>query len=477
MKCKKVKRIIIGLLAVISAFSLAACGSGNQDYTDHTVAKYHPQGASVAIIENGQITEVKNYGKANVEKNTPVTDKTTFKVASISKVVTAYTVMHLVDEGNLDLDKPIATYLTRWQLPPGTYDNDKVTLRTLLSHTSGVSGSDEKYTKPYPDIATALNEKNIHLIREPGEVFKYSEFSGLGICQLVVEEVVGERFEDYVTQNVFQKLGMNDTSYSDESTGDCTLATPYAGFGEPIAVTHYVMAGAAGVTTTSSDLAKFVIALMDYYNTDTEMFQVQKNAQTDLGACCLGIFLQSLADGGRIYEHNGTFTGWNAQFVFEPDSRNGMVLVTNSDQAFYMTYDMMDQWGQHVLGQSVKVGAIDSLSKKTLCIAIIFTVFDGLVILLLVYRIFSSKLMRAGKEYKGTVVASIISAIVMVSTLFLFYTDIPFNLLFHLQDNYLFTFFTSAINMIVIDLAVFCTVVIIRTRFIRNRRSVADPEK
>ena len=163
MKCKKVKRIIIGLLAVTLAFSLAACGSGNQDYMDHTVAKYHPQGASVAIIENGQITEVKNYGKANVEKNTPVTDKTTFKVASISKVVTAYTVMHLVDEGKLDLDKPIATYLTRWQLPPGTYDNDKVTLRTLLSHTSGVSGSDEKYTKPYPDIATALNEKNIHL--------------------------------------------------------------------------------------------------------------------------------------------------------------------------------------------------------------------------------------------------------------------------------------------------------------------------
>ncbi|HWT73191.1 MAG TPA: serine hydrolase domain-containing protein [Mobilitalea sp.] len=469
MKSKMISRIRISLLVLATIFSLEACSRNeSEDYRDSLIDKYSPQGASVAIIENGKILEVRNYGKANVNKNISVTNKTTFKIASISKVVTAYTVMKLVDEGKLNLDTPISSYLTRWILPPSEFNN-KVTLRTLLSHTSGVSGSDEIYGKSLPDIATALENKRIHLKREPGAKFEYSEFSGFGICQLVIEEETGEKFEDYVVKNVFQKLGMLDTSYANGSVGDCFMATPYAGPGKAVEVTHYVMTGAAGVTTTSTDLAKFVIALMDYYNTDTEMFEIQKNTQTNLGACCLGIFTQSLPDGRRVYEHNGTLTGWNAQIAFDPHSRNGMVIVTNSDNGFYLTYDMMNKWGKKVLGEPIEVNAIASFSKGIDNVAVVMAIIDGLALSILLIRVYRKKLKNIGKRYKGTIIASLAAIIILSSYLFIFYSDIPFDLLFGLKDYYLFTFFTSVLRIILIELIVFIGMLIARTRFVRNK--------
>jgi len=470
MKSKMINRMIISLLILATIFSFVACSwKENEDYRDSLIDKYNPQGASIAIIENGKIAEVKNYGKANVEKNISVTNKTAFKVASISKAVTAYTVMRLVEVGKLDLDTPVSSYLSGWKLPPSEFNNDKITLRTLLSHTSGVSGSDEIYGKPLPDLATALEEKRVHLKREPGVTFEYSEFTGFGICQLVIEKVTGEKFEDYVVKNVFQKLGMLDTTYANESVGDCFMATPYAGPGRAVEVTPLVMNGAGGVTTTSTDLAKFVIALMDYYNSGSEMFQIQQNTHSNLGDCCLGIFKQSLSDGRGVYEHNGTLTGWNAQIAFEPHSRNGMVIVTNSDNAFYLTYDMMDKWGKKVLGESIEINAIASLSKGIDNVAVGMAIIDGLALIILLTRVFRRKLKNIGKRYKGAIIASLSATIILGSCLFLLYSDIPFKLLFGMKDYYLYTFFTSALRVILLELAAFFGILIARTRFVRNK--------
>lgn len=472
MKSKMImiNRMMFLLLVLVAIFSFAACNrKAEKDYRESLIDRYNPQGASIAMIENGKITEVKNYGRANVEKNIAVTDKTTFKVASISKVVTAYTVMMLAEAGKLDLDTPVSSYLTRWTLPQSKFNNNKVTLRTLLSHTSGVSGSDEIYGKSLPDIASALENKGVHLKREPGVNFEYSEFSGFGICQLVIEEVTGEKFEDYVVKNIFQKLDMPDTTYANESAGNSILATPYAGFGKSVEAAPLVMNGAGGVTTTSTDLAKFVIALMDYYNSRSEMFRVQQNTHSNLGDCCLGIFKQSLSDGRSIYEHNGTLTGWNAQIAFEPHSRNGMVLVTNSDNAFYLTYDMMDKWGKKVLGKAVKVNAIASIRKNLDNTAAVMAIIDGLALFYLFVKVYRKKLKHIGKRYKGTIIISLTATIILGSCLFLFYTDIPFRLLFDLKDYYLYTFFTSVLGILLLELAAFFGLLIIRTRFVREK--------
>lgn len=463
------KRMAIGLLGLAILFATLPFIGKNGDYRDRVINKYDPQGASVVLIEGGKIATIKNYGKANVEKGIAVTDKTTFKIASISKVVTAYTIMQLVDEGKLNLDTPVSTYLTRWELPPSKFSNDKVTLRTLLSHTSGVSGSDEMYNKPLPDIATALKNKQVHLKREPGETFEYSEFSGYGICQLVIEEVTGEKFEDYVVSNVFQKLGMLDTNYADESVGDCFMATPYAGLGKAVKTPPYVMTGAAGVTTTSTDLAKFAIALIDYSNKNKEMFKVQKNTKSNVGACCLGIFAQTLPDGEKIYEHNGTLTGWNAQLAIEPHSKNGMIVVANSDRAYYLSYEMLKKWGENVFGESIEVNAIASLTKMIDKIAIYLALIDGIVLTILLINLYRKKLKYIGKRYIGTMVASVFTSIVLGSLFFMLYSDMPFDWLYGMKDYCFFTFFPPMLGVILFEVTILFGVLIARTRFVRNK--------
>jgi CubicO group peptidase (beta-lactamase class C family) len=96
-------------------------------------------GAAVALIQNGEVVFAKGYGHANVAQGETVTTRTGFNIGSISKTVAAWGVMHLVEQGKLKLDEPVATYLTRWQLTDTEFDAAGVTVRRLLSHTAGLS--------------------------------------------------------------------------------------------------------------------------------------------------------------------------------------------------------------------------------------------------------------------------------------------------------------------------------------------------
>jgi CubicO group peptidase (beta-lactamase class C family) len=438
-----------------------------KDYIDRLIAQYNPQGAAVVIIQNGAIAEVRNYGYANTESKTPVTENTRFKVASISKTVTAYAVMQLVDQGKLNLDQPINSYLTKWKLPDSQYDVNKVTLRTLMSHTSGITGSDEYgYQLPLPTIDEALKEKDIQLKREPGTVFEYSEFAGFGICQLAVEEVTGTKFEKYMQSNTFEPLGMEHTDYSNDN-----LATPYAGVQDAVPVTPIVMTGAGGVATTSQDLAKFVIALMNDEQTgNQEMFEPQQNTDSTAGVYALGIIPRALKNGLTVYEHNGTLTGWNAQFAFEPTSKNGMVILTNSDKAYYLTYALMEQWGQHVLGEKVVDSEMQQIKQYFIdAVAVLAVVFVLLVGGFLLRLKKGSLALR--ETFKKRV---ILRAVLMLCFGILYcgflYTDIPFQILYHMDNYYLFTFFPPSFLWVNVVLALIAGLVIVRGGFGRIKR-------
>lgn len=413
---RNVKKTIIEVafvllaIAAVLLFYVTKVTKG-KDYIDLTIEKYKPTGASVAIIDNGRIKEVRNYGFADKENKIKVGDNTKFKIASISKAVTSYAVMKLVDEGKLDLDKPVNTYLKKWKVPESSFDENKVTLRTLMSHTSGLTGSDEYgYKEPLPTIDQALKQRDIKLKREPGTVFEYSEFAGHGICQLVIEEVTGEKFEDYMQNHVFNKINMVSTDYSNANDKG-TFAVPYAGFNKPAAVTPIVMNGAGGVATTSKDLALFDIELMNYYhNGNKEMFKAQKNTESAGGVYGLGIIPRKLKNGKTVYEHNGTLTGWNAQMVMEPESRNGIVVVSNSDKAFFMTYNLMEKWGDNVLGERVIDTEIAHLCKTVDIAVIIGAVIVLIALSSLIFRIKKGRIHRLDdrKRRKRYVISSVV---------------------------------------------------------------------
>ena len=201
----------------------------------------------------------------------PVDRDTLFQVASLSKWVSAWGVMTLVESGKLDLDKPIGHYLTRWKLPKSEFNNDAVTVRRLLSHTAGLTDglgyggfSPGVAVQSLEDSLTRASDASPHAdgrVRvglAPGTKWRYSG-GGYTLLQLVIEEVSGEPFESYMTRAVFRPLGMNRSRYS-VGTGVSNVA---AFFGEDGSVaTHYRFTSLAATSlyTSALDLTRFVTA-------------------------------------------------------------------------------------------------------------------------------------------------------------------------------------------------------------------------
>ena len=465
------KRIVCGIIGMFIIALLAAImflyGGSKEDYVSRIEKKYRPVGASVGLIEADGSVTFENFGYANKEEKVKVTEDTKFKIASISKTVTSYAVMQLVDNGTLDLDTQVNNYLTSWKIPDSKeYDVDKVTLRTLMSHTAGLSKSDELgYKEPLPSVAEAMEMRDIHLIREPGTEFEYSEFVAHAICQLVIEDVTGMKYEDYMKQNVFEPLGMYDTSYDNKGSN---FAIPYAGYGKEISITPIVMNGAGGVTTTANDLSKFAKKLIRYKNEGSgEMFEIQKNTKSAGGEYALGIIPRKLSNAKTVYEYNGTLTGWNAQLVISPEDNTGMVVLTNSDQAYYMTYELMEKWGEHVVGASIEDPLMSGINQAFYRIIIILGVLVLVYIIYFALQLKKNRLERIdNRKWKIRLGISIAGVSLY---LFFFYTEIPFLWMYGQKNNYLYTFFPSGRIWLYLEMILFLVVWVMKEHYYRNK--------
>lgn len=337
----------------------------------------------------------------------------------------------------------------------------------MLCHTSGLSGSDVLgYKGENPGVAATLKKDKVHLLREPGTEFVYSEATGFGVCQLVIEEVTGKNFADYMKSNVFDKLDMKETSFADESE---ELAISYAGMNIPVQTTHYVMSGASSITTTGEDMAKFALELMRYQQSGAQMFVPQELAG---GAWCLGISAIELSNGKVVFEHNGTLTGWNSQLVIEPSSKNGMIVLTNSDKAFYMTYQLMEDWGKFVLGSPI----VDkNTTNMVYVVKIVLSIFNVLIILILVWNY---KLMKqrklVKKEKKICVLWRAVTGVVSITAIgcyiVLFYTPVIFKMFYQMSDYYLYTFFPPIINWLPFGIILLAGIVIWRSGYRKEKR-------
>ena len=229
-------------------------------------------GTSLALVEEGEATWAQGYGMADVAAGKPVRSDTVFQAASISKAVSAWGVMHLVEQGKLDLDAPAERYLTHWHFPPSRFDEKGVTIRRLLSHTSGLSaGSSTGYSgfepgEPLPTLEESLTGKTkppggIRLVSAPGSSFKYSGANYL-VLQLLIEEVTGLPFSTYMRQEVLEPLGMTNSSYTWRPELRSATARAYDAWGQPLP--NYIIPerAAGGLYTTAPDLARFVAAHM-----------------------------------------------------------------------------------------------------------------------------------------------------------------------------------------------------------------------
>jgi CubicO group peptidase (beta-lactamase class C family) len=207
-------------------------------------------GISVAYISNGRLVWHKAFGVTSTKTKTSVTDNSVFEAASLSKPVVAYAVMKLVDEGKLDLDRPLREYLPAPY--PNVYDTriNQITARHVLSHTSG-----------FPNWR---NGDTLKIYFSPGERFSYSG-EGFVYLSKAIESISGEKFNDFMKRTVFDPLGMQHSSYGWKDNYDSLKVFRHNTRGEPVSQ-NKMEAGAynaaASLNTTAADYGRFVEAVL-----------------------------------------------------------------------------------------------------------------------------------------------------------------------------------------------------------------------
>lgn len=313
------------------------------------MAKHKVPGVSIAVVQDFKIVGASSYGK--VEANLPgnVTAETNFQAASISKLVNAVGIMKLVEAGKLDLDNDINTILTRWQLPlPDQYSGNPVTTRMLLAHTAGLSTHGFGGYKSAVGLPSAIdildkgpgvNSNAVKVFKKPGGAFKYSG-GGTVITQLIVEELTGKTYEQYMQETVLKPLEMTNSFYSINQRGkESQLATAHWSNGKPLKgkYHHYPESAPAGLWTTPTDLSKLMIDLMLAFKGEEgrllspaiarEMLVPPNKGEKN----ALGLFI--VDKGGHVYfNHGGSNEGFKADFIGSTTDGYGAIIMHNGEQ-------------------------------------------------------------------------------------------------------------------------------------------------
>lgn len=323
-------------------------GRPNLTYTlaermDH----YSVPGVSVAVINGYEIEWVRGYGVANAETGEPVTSRTLFQAASISKPVAAMAALRLVEEGRLELDGDVNDRLTSWKLPMSPHTARRpVTLRRLLNHTAGLTVHGfPGYAAdvPLPSLQQILdgvapaNTPPIRNDLEPGTHWRYSG-GGFTVLQQLLIDVAGPPFPEIITRTVLDPVGMAASTYEQPLSPERAEQAASAHRPNGSVVTGgwytYPELAAAGLWTTPTDLARFAIEIQKSLRGDSN--RVLSRAMTeamltpnrdDWG---LGLSIQGSGRSQR-FGHGGSNEGFRCRLLAWV-SGQGVVVMTNSDR-------------------------------------------------------------------------------------------------------------------------------------------------
>jgi CubicO group peptidase (beta-lactamase class C family) len=304
-------------------------------------------GLRITVIDNFEISWTKEYGTIK-EGEDAITEESLFQAASMSKPFTAVMVLYYVQEGILDLEAPVNNYLKDWKIPENEYTaNNPVTIRQLLSHTAGLV----EYTlpgyvsEPHPTLHQILlgespaNTPPIEVVRPPGELYVYSNF-GYVILHQLLEDITGEPYEVQAETLILDRLDMSFSTFAQPLRDGLEekAAIGHRSNGESMAEKWrvYPEQGAAGLWTTSNDLAKFVIEMMLSKHGESNKILSQSLIEKmftepleDSGGLGLGVD----DEGGdlKYFLHKGANEGFKGIFVGYYERGQGVVILTNSD--------------------------------------------------------------------------------------------------------------------------------------------------
>jgi D-alanyl-D-alanine carboxypeptidase len=294
--------------------------------------------ASVAVVQDGKIAYVQAYGSAQLDPQAAATTAMRYSIGSISKQFTAAAILMLAEQGKLSLDDPVSKYV------PNLTDGDKVTIRELLSHTSGYQDFwPQDYVPPLmlkPITAEQIMDMWARkpLDFEPGTKWQYSNTNYV-IAGVIVEKVSGMPLLQFLSQKVFTPLNMKSVADTDANKLPPTDPTGYMRYAlgplRPAPKEGRGWMFAAGeLAMTAEDLARWDISVIDqgvlkpasYQAMETEVL-LKNGVGSRYG---LGVSVSNNG-GHRVLEHGGEVSGFVAENIVLPDDKIAVVALTNQD--------------------------------------------------------------------------------------------------------------------------------------------------
>ncbi|MGO3183891.1 MAG: serine hydrolase domain-containing protein [Aequorivita sp.] len=348
---------------------------------------------AMTLIENGKISKNFFY---SIDK--PINENTVFPVASISKWITSFGILKLVEQGKLELDKPVDNYLTRWHLPKSEFDNEKVTVRKLLSHSSGlvddlgyegfapnetVQTIEESLTK----ASDAEDSDGVAIVGyEPGSEYRYSG-AGYTILQLLIEEISGLSFQEYMTRVVFEPLKMENSTFVLSDKPNLQLAQIYKDDGTTRQMNKFTALAAASLFSSTADLSKFLQANISSNpvlskETISEMSKPETFINK-IGVYGLGHHLYSQNDkNSNIVGHDGSGNNAiNTAARIDLKSQDGIIILETGN--WDIASGLSDEWvfWKAGIGDYVVMQRNQSYVLTLLVIGYLIIIFMSIIII------------------------------------------------------------------------------------------------
>lgn len=344
---------LIVFLAVGSIFATARAKGPVQTGKSRSLTEYAEEvvmdqakglaGVSVSLVDRSGILWMHNSGMASKANDEVLTEDTAMRLASISKVFTAIAVMQLAEQGKVELDRPYGDYVSGFE-PKSHVPTEMITVRDLLTHRSGLPKdyykgcmADSDESAGYRNLPQLLS--STFLIGPAGERYSYSNI-GVGLLGVLIEEISGENFAEYINNHILSPLNMNHTSFLRDIGAGKNVATGHSDAGEAD-YEHMRDMPAGSLNASSSDMASFMISLLNggepvlRAGTLKKMLSPQAQSPID-GELKVGIVFFVNAVGGRLervhtISHAGDLHGHHAILILLPDQGIGVTVMTNDE--------------------------------------------------------------------------------------------------------------------------------------------------
>jgi CubicO group peptidase (beta-lactamase class C family) len=302
-------------------------------------------GMAVVVVGGGKIKWKKGYGLANVEEQRPVTPDTLFMLASISKTVTAVSLMSLLEDGSrgITLDSDVNEKLP-FSVRNPQFEDTAITYRMLLTHSSSLIDSDAYNSNPElpGDSAIPLLQFERDYVAQddswsedaPGTAYSYSN-TGASLAGLLAEQISGKDLQTYAKAAIFDKLGMPESSYFLKGLDQSHIAMPYS-HGEPQGFFGYPDYPDGQLRTSATQLAHFLLMLIGKGECGGQrvlaaetIAEMEKPQIPDVDPTQGLILFTEDVGGTTVMGHDGADMGVSTDMFFDPSTGNGYIVLTN----------------------------------------------------------------------------------------------------------------------------------------------------